>query len=92
MVRIGNQLFSTWEEAEKWVEQGNISGTYSIIFLTFCVHCSDWQDTRRTLADDEVCMVCQRLPEDVNAPDTEFMERKEKDYEKLMKWNEANVR
>ncbi len=88
MVRIGEKLFSTYEEAQEWVDQGNICGCYSIVPLTWCVHCEEWQDTKITAAVDEVCTVCQRFPEKKEAPETEYMERQERDYEKLESWNQ----
>jgi len=51
MYRIGRQQFTTRDEAEDWAD-GNVGGTYSIVPLTFCHTCGDWED------DGDRCDVC----------------------------------
>lgn len=51
MYRIDRVQFETRDEAEQWAH-GNIGGVYSIVPLTFCHTCGDWQD------DGDRCDVC----------------------------------
>lgn len=51
MYRIGDVQFETHGEAEDWAH-GNVGGVYSIVSLTFCHTCGDWED------DGERCHVC----------------------------------
>ena len=88
MVRIGTHFFSTHEEADEWVKQGNIGGCYTIITLTWCVHCHEWRDTYRTEANDVLCLVCDMLPKDEKSPDADALKKRAEDWKKLNQWNQ----
>lgn len=58
MYRIGNQQFPSYEDAQKWADQGNVGGCYEIVPLSWCENCRYWRDTVITDSDTKVCRKC----------------------------------
>ncbi len=58
MYRIGNQQFPTYEDAQAWVDQGNVGGCYEIVPLSWCESCREWRDTETKDIGIKVCLKC----------------------------------
>lgn len=92
--RIGKNYFDDRDEAEAWVEAGNVGGVYSIIYQVFCPDHLDWFDEAYDrVADEHICSKCfQRRQEERNAErrtQLELENARETERRKLAAWNEG---
>lgn len=92
--RIGDRYFETTEEAEAWVEAGNIGGTYSIIYQVYCPDHLDWFDeVYDRVADEYICSKCYQSRQLDRAAERraqlEIEHARETERRKLAAWNEG---
>ena len=90
--RIGDVIFETRDDADAWVEAGNIGGTYSIISQVFCPDHLDWFDeVYDKTADEHVCEECYRRRREDRAAERRTQLEQEQihttELVKLAAWN-----